>query len=454
MALLNKTLPKIIEYIVQNASKYYLPSALCQDPVDGVILCSLLIGPCALEYTRMKTLDHIWSDPNADELLQRHRMRYSARLNIGSHSISSSGCGNSNILNRNSIPSSSTINNNNISNNDSGIFNQNSPKIKPALNSSIAAKRLALLNSTSLIEEINNSLNSTSPLQLAPPKTPDCKLTGNILSPTSNSIQSPISPNIVNNANSNSSNFAKDYVESIHQNSRSEIIYGKNNVFAQKVSNNLIFFLLIIIFNVIFIYLNKNNEDLPGYLSLHLNSNGLLLKWTPNQLMNSSAIASPLQSENQTPQTMKTKSIFWNHAICIDINTIVYLHCHQQSHDNASIILVAQDGIQHTPFIFPKGTHLIQFLTCLENGLAPNGKLDPPLWNEHSGNGKCFPKLQRKSTRQKKKIKNNKISDVESNISSSSDNKSIITDDDDDDFNKDFVFRIINSKSNGLYFLL
>lgn len=32
------------------------------------------MGPCALEYTKMKTADHLWTDPSADELVQRHRI--------------------------------------------------------------------------------------------------------------------------------------------------------------------------------------------------------------------------------------------------------------------------------------------------------------------------------------------------------------------------------------------
>ena len=36
-----------------------------------------LVGPCALEYTRMKTPDHYWTDPPADELVQRHRIHSS-----------------------------------------------------------------------------------------------------------------------------------------------------------------------------------------------------------------------------------------------------------------------------------------------------------------------------------------------------------------------------------------
>lgn len=32
------------------------------------------VGPCALEYTKLKTADHYWTDPSADELVQRHRI--------------------------------------------------------------------------------------------------------------------------------------------------------------------------------------------------------------------------------------------------------------------------------------------------------------------------------------------------------------------------------------------
>ena len=32
------------------------------------------VGPCALEFTGVKTSDHLWTDPHANELVQRHRM--------------------------------------------------------------------------------------------------------------------------------------------------------------------------------------------------------------------------------------------------------------------------------------------------------------------------------------------------------------------------------------------
>ena len=34
----------------------------------------IVVGPCALDYTKMKTSDHFWTDPPADELVQRHRI--------------------------------------------------------------------------------------------------------------------------------------------------------------------------------------------------------------------------------------------------------------------------------------------------------------------------------------------------------------------------------------------
>uniref|UniRef100_A0A3B4ASC5 Small G protein signalling modulator 1/2 Rab-binding domain-containing protein n=1 Tax=Periophthalmus magnuspinnatus TaxID=409849 RepID=A0A3B4ASC5_9GOBI len=80
----------------------------------------------------------------------------------------------------------------------------------------------------------------------------------------------------------------------------------------------------------------------------------------------------------------------------IRLEEIVYLHCHQQVNSGGTIVLVSQDGIQKPPLHFPKGGHLLQFLTCLETGLLPHGQLDPPLWNQR-GKGKVFPKLRKRS---------------------------------------------------------
>lgn len=74
MALYEKKLSRIIDHLVSNAMHYYERDSLVADPDCGSILGSLLVGPCALEYSRAKTADHFWSDPPADELVQRHRI--------------------------------------------------------------------------------------------------------------------------------------------------------------------------------------------------------------------------------------------------------------------------------------------------------------------------------------------------------------------------------------------
>ncbi|KAG9487037.1 hypothetical protein GDO78_007098 [Eleutherodactylus coqui] len=264
-ALIEKVLDKIVLHLVENSSKYYEKEALLMDPVEGPILASLLVGPCALEYTKMKTADHFWTDPSADELVQRHR-------------IHSSHC------------------------------RQDSPTKRPAL----------------------------------------C-------------IQKRHSSGSMDDRPSMS---ARDYVESLHQNSRATLLYGKNNVMVQP---------------------RDDMEAIPGYLSLHQTADIMTLKWTPNQLMNGSV--GDLDYE---------RSVYWDYAMTIRLEEIVYLHCHQQVDSGGTVVLVSQDGIQRPPLRFPRGGHLLQFLSCLENGLLPHGQLDPPLWSQR-GKGKVFPKLRKRS---------------------------------------------------------
>ncbi|KAK1160099.1 small G protein signaling modulator 1-like isoform X1 [Acipenser oxyrinchus oxyrinchus] len=264
-ALIEKVLDKIVHYLVENSSKFYEKEAVLMDPVDGPILASLLVGPCALEYTKMKTADHFWTDPSADELVQRHRIH-------------------------------------------SGHCRQDSPTKRPAL----------------CIQKRHSS----------------------------GSMDDRLSPS------------ARDYVESLHQNSRATLLFGKNNVLVQP---------------------RDDMEAIPGYLSLHQTADIMTLKWTPNQLMNSSV--GDLDYE---------KSVYWDYAMTIRLEEIVYLHCHQLVDSGGTVVLVSQDGIQRPPLRFPKGGHLLQFLSCLENGLLPRGQLDPPLWSQR-GKGKVFPKLRNRT---------------------------------------------------------
>ncbi|XP_008056395.1 small G protein signaling modulator 2 isoform X2 [Carlito syrichta] len=265
-ALIEKVLDRVVQYLAENCSKYYEKEALLADPVFGPILASLLVGPCVLEYTKLKTADHYWTDPSADELVQRHRIRGPPNR-------------------------------------------QDSPAKRPALG---IRKR--------------HSSGSASEDRLAA-----C---------------------------------AREYVESLHQNSRTRLLYGKNNVLVQP---------------------KEDMEAVPGYLSLHQSAESLTLKWTPNQLMNGTLGDSELE-----------KSVYWDYALVVPFSQIVCIHCHQQK-NGGTLVLVSQDGIQRPPLHFPQGGHLLSFLSCLENGLLPRGQLEPPLWTQQ-GKGKVFPKLRKRSS--------------------------------------------------------
>lgn len=69
IALFERQLAKIIEHLVNNATRYYERDALVADPDYGSILSSLLVGPCALEYSKAKAPACFWTDPPADELV-------------------------------------------------------------------------------------------------------------------------------------------------------------------------------------------------------------------------------------------------------------------------------------------------------------------------------------------------------------------------------------------------
>ncbi|EHH65705.1 hypothetical protein EGM_02528 [Macaca fascicularis] len=292
-ALFEKVLDKIVHYLVENSSKYYEKEALLMDPVDGPILASLLVGPCALEYTKMKTADHFWTDPSADELVQRHRIH-------------------------------------------SSHVRQDSPTKRPALCVSGIQKRHS-----------SGSMDDRPSLS------------------------------------------ARDYVESLHQNSRATLLYGKNNVLVQP---------------------RDDMEAVPGYLSLHQTADVMTLKWTPNQLMNGSVGDLDYEKRN-----------LYRDLLSLQMANILQSLLVAAVDSGGTVVLVSQDGIQRPPFRFPKGGHLLQFLSCLENGLLPHGQLDPPLWSQR-GKGKVFPKLRKRSP--------------QGSAESTSSDK-------DDDEATDYVFRII-----------
>ncbi|XP_078490653.1 small G protein signaling modulator 1 isoform X3 [Ciona intestinalis] len=287
IALISKILDKIAEHLVDHSTKYYESSSIMADPLSGRLISAILVGPCALDFTKMKTHDHYWSDPPAGELIQRHKL----------HS-------------RHASPSS--------------------PGRRPALHFT------------------------------------------------------PVRHQSSSDSMEKGTSF-RDYVESLHQNSKMTLLYGKNNVMVQP------------------------QEDIgliPGYLSLHQEASCMLVKWTPNQLMNVNPDVKSRESSHEASQEVpdtrhrmyKSANSYWEFAISVDVRDIVYLHCHQQLDKSGTLVLVGQDGVQWPPIRFPPGGHLLSFLSCLETGLLPHGHLDPPLWSE-KGKGKVFPRLRRKSSR-------------------------------------------------------
>ncbi|ESO11592.1 hypothetical protein HELRODRAFT_71468, partial [Helobdella robusta] len=280
VALYEKQLAKIVDYLVRNSSKYYEKEALISDPVCGAILASLLVGPCALEFSHMKTVDHLWTDPPAKELMQRHRIHSSTNHHLA---------------------------------------HADSPK------------RLALQ-----------------------------VLRRNVI------VSSRTTPMI-----------AKEYVESLHQNNKSTLLYGKNNVIIQPVCADV----------------REDIQPMAGYLSLHQNNSlSLVVKWTPNQLMNiGNNDNNNVDGNNNAPSL--DRSQYWNYALAINLDDIVYLHCHQQADSGGIVVMVGHDGVQRPPIRLPRGGHLHAFLSCIEAGLSPRGHLEPPL-NDSVSEGVCHFALE------------------------------------------------------------
>jgi small G protein signaling modulator 1 len=132
---------------------------------------------------------------------------------------------------------------------------------------------------------------------------------------------------------------------------------------------------------------------MAGYLSLHQSIQSLTMKWTPNQLMNGYNDNQSLPSSAGSGSGDSVdKSFYWAYVLNINIEDIVYVHCHQNrssEETSGTIILVGHDGVQRPPIHFPEGGHMSSFLSCLETGLLPHGQLDPPLWSQ-KGIGKIF----------------------------------------------------------------
>ncbi|VDM32430.1 unnamed protein product [Hydatigera taeniaeformis] len=176
---------------------------------------------------------------------------------------------------------------------------------------------------------------------------------------------------------------AKDYVESLHQNERTPLLYGKNNVLVQP---------------------SMSTSRISGYLSMHRTGldadSGLELKWAPNRAMSVPQESEEQQQQQQQQQRrnhrpynglrsydsaegvsklMLHESSYWDFVLDIDIKKVVYIHCHRHysDTDSGTVILVRADGVQYPPLTFPAFSQVVSFIQCLETHLAPKGSLNP-----------------------------------------------------------------------------
>lgn len=532
-ALIEKKLVNIVEYLAENANKYYESDALMANYLCAQILSSLLVGPSALEFSKSKTNDYYeYNDPTADELITRHKLanpiaclcsnsarrssNHHQELSVANHHKQEP----SHITSRNPVKFSkstdppatktehmklantqnslnilSTINGSNQAANNCSLIREQSPSNdnieQRKTNKSVAS------NNTTTTTTNNRKDNRRKPLAL---KTTNIKrgtlLTDchhyscqeisehnptrgySFLSTSSNGLTATNSL-IVTNSNcntncqsNNGANSSSNHVcqmqdwsawsprmlhETLHQNSKSSLLYAKNNVLLE----------------------TQPNETMAGYLSLHETSTDLILKWIPNQMINGGQVVNSSNSCHQpvnkldpennkidgietimattsghnsshkrmNEHSMAVESSYLDLVVCLSVSQIVLLHCrfltHKQNFDtkceninekqqddksiqeellstevdetnsssyqsqnhgntHETLILIEADGVQRSPFIFPKGG-LRVFLSCLENGLRPNKYLDPaikfddegafdPLEPEIGVEGNSFPK--------------------------------------------------------------
>lgn len=306
-----------------NSGIYYEKEALVADIVGGQILVDLLIGPCTLDYSKMKNQDHIFIDPHADELVQRHNL-ISSPSSHGSPSCTSS-------------PLTKTSH---------GSLRR-APLYLPYykwfnfVNSSSSGSTGSHDTNSSLTQSVDNHVDEFS------------------------GCGSPVHASLAQRLSLNSPFSPKEYVESLHQNCKTTLLYGKNNVVVQPCDNS---------------------EPLAGYLSLHQSTNNLEIRWTPNQLMKG--------KRGDKEKEQEDVSIYWDYALNIFVRETVYLHCHHNEQGGVAVF-IGHDGVQKPSIKFPKGSHLLAFLTCLESGLMPHGQLDPPLGiQKGKGKGKTASEKQ------------------------------------------------------------
>ncbi|KAF5402038.1 hypothetical protein PHET_04552 [Paragonimus heterotremus] len=366
VALLEKVLDKILLFLTKNASRYYEKHAILADPCDGLLLADLLRGPCAIDYSRTRTTDHLFTDPPVSELIQRHGISgslMSRELTYVPPSYQSWQVTNRN-LRATSIPNLS-VNKENGSDLDVMETESHDGRLHVCEDSPRRST-----------PEPSQDLSRTSSV-LSLSQATEVSSTASLILETEHAGFSV--PESLRVSRRNLASAAREHVESMHQSIRSMLVYGKNNIRVQT---------------------KDNDSPLPGYLSIHDHGKdlGIFVSWTPNWAMASDA-STPSLSESwsrncesaQRQPRLDTRCMqpnsalldgyreaYWGYAIRIKLVDLVYIHCHESA-EYSSAVFVTKEGISLTPLLFSAKSHLDTFLHCLDQAIRKHhGHLEPP----------------------------------------------------------------------------
>ncbi|KER29530.1 hypothetical protein T265_03835 [Opisthorchis viverrini] len=368
VALLEKVLDKIIFYLATNAERFYEPYAVLSDPCDGRLLADLLRGPCAIDYSRTRTTDHLFTDPPVSELIQRHGI-HGSLMSRGLSYVAPS-C-QTHAVQPNDFRALSTP--------------ELCARVSPALENEEDFREDLIYHEKEFVDSANVS---------SVPKQWNSRNHSRRSSSTSISQMTDRSPtnSVLVDLERQSSVFyasaaatprhlvlaAKEHVESMHQSVRSTLVYGKNNVLLQ--TRDSIF-------------------PMRGYVSIHDYGKdlGIFLNWTPNGAISSDGHATQFGNARRTshqlngdisplaPSSQQNKSnrwcrdLYWTYALRVKLTDLAYVHCHD-SQENSSVVFVTKEGLQLSPLTFQHTSYLDTFLHCLEQAMGKYGfSLEPPL---------------------------------------------------------------------------
>lgn len=369
VALIEKKLDSIIHFLMSEASRYYESYSIIANPCDALLIVDLLRGPCMLNYSRMRTTDHLFTDPPVSELIKRHSIFGGLR---SKHLFY--------------VPPARSINCAR-----SSSLSDRSPDLVPIKRENSSGYRFVNTDNHSVLCH-QSSFGSTTENQIDHEDL-DTRNTVSEIHLYNSFSQVPISgslrrqPTYIKGQddplNKSVAMVAKDHVESMHQSLSRRLLFGKNNVTIQ---------------------LPFSSRRVPGYLSLlgcEYDAN-IIIKWMPNSAVLSHGLRdSTGEMSNSNDDSYRhygsasssnpfIENNYWNYAIKIVIDKVSYIHCHNADVQTC-LTLIGIDGIQLAQFYFVCQNHSKSFLHCLEQGLRRyNNFVDPPMDLEPSPSSSKF----------------------------------------------------------------